>query len=131
VKLLLDTHTLLWHAENDPRLGATALQLLSNSSNQFFLSMATVWEIAIKSGLKKLCLSKPFQEFITNSMINYPLTLLPISFDDCTFYETLGFPLPNHRDPFDRMLITHAFRQSLTIIGNDAKFDAYGISRLW
>ena len=57
MKLLLDTHTFLWHADGDPRMSATATTLLVDPSNDLFLSMASVWEIAIKVGLKKLVLS--------------------------------------------------------------------------
>lgn len=51
MKLLLDTHTFLWHADGDPRMSATATALLVDPANELFLSMATVWEIAIKVGL--------------------------------------------------------------------------------
>jgi PIN domain nuclease of toxin-antitoxin system len=59
VKLLLDTHTFMWHADGDPRLSATVTALLVDPANELFLSMATVWEMAIKVGLKKLTLSAP------------------------------------------------------------------------
>jgi PIN domain nuclease of toxin-antitoxin system len=131
VRLLLDTHTLLWHAANDARLSRPAFRELSDPTNEFFLSMSTVWEVAIKSGLKKLTLALPFPVFIASAIEKYPLTLLPITFDDCTYYETLGFPLANHRDPFDRMIVTHTIRHGLTVVGNDSKLDAYGIPRLW
>jgi PIN domain nuclease of toxin-antitoxin system len=131
MKLLLDTHSLLWHLHGDTRLSMKARQLLTDPKNSFFLSMATVWEIAIKSGLKKLTLKVAYSALIPQAVAMYPLRLLPITLDDCSHYETLPFPVPNHRDPFDRMLITHALRNNLSVVGNDAKFDAYGVSRLW
>ena len=59
MKLLLDTHTFLWHADGDPQMSSTATALLIDPANELFLSMATVWEIAIKMGLRKLSLSAP------------------------------------------------------------------------
>jgi PIN domain nuclease of toxin-antitoxin system len=131
MRLLLDTHTFLWHAEGSARMSATATALLVDPANELFLSMATVWEIAIKVGLKKLSLSKSFVAFMTRAITGYSLTVLPITFEDCAEYESLGFPLPNHRDPFDRLIITHAKRNTLSVVGDDPNFDAYGVTRLW
>ena len=129
MKLLLDTHTLLWHADSNPRMSATAL--LVDPAKELFLSMATVWEIAIKAGLGKLTLSSSYVPFMTKAISAYGVTVLPITFGDCAEYETLPFPLPKHRDPFDRLIITHAKRNNLSIVGTDVNFDAYGVRRLW
>jgi len=110
VKLLLDTHAFLWHADGDPKMSATATSLLIDPANELFLSMATIWEIAIKVGLKKLTLSGSYVPFMTKAMTRYGLTLLPITFDDCAEYESLPFPLREHRDPFDRLIIEQAKR---------------------
>ena len=131
MKLLLDTHTFLWHADSNPNMSATATALLVDPANELFLSMASVWEIAIKVGLKKLTLSSSYVPFMTKAISAYGLTVLPITFEDCAEYEALPFPLPNHRDPFDRMIITHAKRNSLSIVGSDVDLDAYGVTRLW
>jgi PIN domain nuclease of toxin-antitoxin system len=131
VKLLLDTHTLLWHAEGDPQMSTAATALLTDPANELFLSMATVWEIAIKVGLKKLTLSVSYATFMTRVITGYGLTVLPMTLDDCVAYEQLGFPNKQHRDPFDRMIVIHAVRNGLSLVGLDAAFDPYGISRLW
>ena len=131
MKLLLDTHTLLWHADGSPQVSATATALLIDPANDLFLSMATVWEIAIKMGLKKLTLSAPFTAFMTRAITGYGLAVLPITLEDCAAYEQLPFPDPRHRDPFDRMILTHALRHGLTLVGCDAAFDSYGVPRLW
>jgi len=131
MKLLLDTHTFLWHSVGSSKMSATGSALLVDPANELFLSMASVWEIAIKLGLKKLTLSSSYVPFMTRAIVGYGLLVLPISFEDCAEYETLRFPLPNHRDPFDRMIVTHAKRHGLNIVGADLSFDAYGISRLW
>jgi PIN domain nuclease of toxin-antitoxin system len=92
VKLLLDTHSVLWHADGDPQMSATATSLLVDPTNELFLSMASVWEIAIKVGLKKLTLSAPFVTFMTRAITGYGVMVLAVTFDDCVAYEQLAFP---------------------------------------
>ena len=131
MRLLLDTHTLLWHANGDPQMSAAATALLMDPANELLLSTASLWEIAIKVGLKKLALSSPYLAFLSRAIGGYGLTVLPISLEDCAEYEQLPFPNPQHRDPFDRMIITHALRHRLSVVGTDAAFDSYPITRLW
>ena len=131
MNLLLDTHTLLWLMQGASFLSPTATALLANSANRVYLSMASVWEIAIKSGLRKMGLTVPYATFLRTAINGYGLIVLPITVDDCLAYESLPFPYPSHRDPFDRMLITQAIRNSFSILGRDAAFDSYPVTRLW
>jgi PIN domain nuclease of toxin-antitoxin system len=131
MKLLLDTHTFLWHAEGSPRISAKATALLVDPANELFLSMASVWEIAIKVGLQKLILSNSYVPFMKKAIEGYDIFVLPITFEDCADYERLPFPVKSHRDPFDRLIITHALRNGLVVVGNEAVFDSYDITRLW
>ena len=131
MNLLLDSHTLLWLMEANPSLSPTAASLIADPAHRLHLSLASVWEIAIKVGLGKLGLSVPLATFLATAVQGYGLTLVPISVDDCIGYEALPFPHPNHRDPFDRMIITHAQRFQLSVVSNDAAFDPYGVTRLW
>ena len=131
MNLLLDSHTLLWLMEGNPSLSATASTLILDPANRLHLSMASVWEIGIKSGLKKMGLSVPYAKFLSTAVNGYGLTVLPITTDDCVRYEALPFPDKKHRDPFDRMIITHALRDGLPIVGVDALFDSYAVTRLW
>jgi PIN domain nuclease of toxin-antitoxin system len=131
VRLLLDTHTFLWHSDDDPRMSAAATSLLIDSANELFLSVASLWEIAIKVGLDKLTLSSPYISFMTRAITGYGLVVLPITLEDCDAYAGLPFPNSDHRDPFDRMIITHANRNGRSVVGVDAAFDAYGITRIW
>ncbi|MEI6324391.1 MAG: type II toxin-antitoxin system VapC family toxin [Gemmataceae bacterium] len=131
MKLLLDTHAFLWHADGSPQMSATATALAVDPANELFLSMASVWEIAIKVGMKKLTVSAPYVTFMTRAIAGYGVSVLPVMFDDCIAYERLPFPNKQHRDPFDRMIIIHALRDGLSIVGVDVSFDAYGITRLW
>lgn len=131
MRLLIDTHVLIWHSNNSPQVSATAAALLNDPSNDLYLSMASAWEIAIKVGLKKLTLNVPYVPFINRATAVYGMQFLPISLDDCSAYEQLAFPLPNHRDPFDRMIVIHARNHGLSLVSADSAFDAYGVTRLW
>lgn len=131
MNLLLDTHTFLWHADGSPRMSGTATSLVTDPANTLHLSVASVWEIAIKVNIGKLILSVPYPQYVADAIHGYGLTLLPVTTDDCDTYVTLPFPLANHRDPFDRMLITQAGRLGLSVVGADTNFDAYGVTRLW
>jgi PIN domain nuclease of toxin-antitoxin system len=93
--------------------------------------MASIWEIGIKVGVKKMGLSVPFATFLETAVKGYGLNVLAITMDDCISYEALPFPNPKHRDPFDRMIVTHALRNKLWVVGNDVALDAYGVTRLW
>jgi PIN domain nuclease of toxin-antitoxin system len=93
--------------------------------------VASVWEVAIKVNIGKLILSTPYPRYVADAVRGYGLTLLPVTTDDCDLYSTLTFPLVNHRDPFDRMLITQARRLGLSVVGADVNFDPYGVPRLW
>jgi PIN domain nuclease of toxin-antitoxin system len=117
--------------EGNPSLSATASALIADPANQLFLSMASVWEIGIKSGLKKMGLSVPYATFLSTAVNGYGLTVLPITADDCIDYEALPFPDKQHRDPFDRMIAVHALRNGLSLVSVDAAFDPYGVTRLW
>ena len=131
MNLLVDTHTLLWHAWGDPQMSNTAIMLLTDPANALYLSMASVWELAIKVGLRKLTLAGSYTAFLTDSIQGLGLSVLPITTDDCVAYEQLPFPDPHHRDPFDRMIVVHAQRHGLSVVGIDDAFDAYGLARLW
>lgn len=131
MRLLLDTHTFLWLVDANPQLTPLALVILTDPTNDLCLSVATEWEIAIKSGMTKLRLARPYRAYVDGAIARYGLEVLPIDYEDCVAYEALPFPLPGHRDPFDRMLITQALRLNLDVVGADVSFDAYGVTRHW
>ena len=123
---LLDTHTLIWFLENDPRLPpATRTQI--ETTPTIFVSIVSLWEIAIKANIGKLDLSFPFST-ISSNLINLEIAELPITFKDLEIY--LSLPL-HHRDPFDRILIAQAMNHALIFISQDAQMDAYSIQRFW
>lgn len=131
MKLLLDTHALIWFADNDAKLGSVALAVITDPANDLYLSMASVWEAAIKSGIGKLSLSPNYRDYLSQAVSNYGVTVLDITFEDCALYESLPFPDPQHRDPYDRMIVVHALQKSMTIVSADDKLDGYGVPRLW
>ena len=131
MKLLLDTHTFFWLASGNSQLSERAKGLLSDSSNQLYLSVLSVWELSIKSGLGKLKLLVSLEEFTERAIQGYGLVMISVSQDDCVYYENLGFPDKTHRDPFDRMIICQSKRRDLTILGKDTVFDEYMVKRIW
>jgi PIN domain nuclease of toxin-antitoxin system len=128
MKLLLDTHTFLWVVEGSPNLSATAQAALADPANELFLSVASVWELAIKTGNKKLTLSDPLDVFVGKWTVTYQIALLPI--DTPHALAVLGLP-DHHRDPFDRMLIAQALVEGMTLVSGDAKFAPYAVPILW
>jgi PIN domain nuclease of toxin-antitoxin system len=123
---LLDTHTFIWLSENDPAL-PPPLKASIDTAEAVYVSIASLWEIAIKVQLGKLILKRSF-ETIGPEIDASDIVLLPISFADTVQVSNLEM---HHRDPFDRLLIAQAINHSLTIISKDDKFDAYPVERLW
>jgi PIN domain nuclease of toxin-antitoxin system len=128
MKLLLDTHTFLWFIEGSPRLSGRARALIEDEASEVFLSVASLWEIAIKISLDKLHLARPFGTLIPQQLSLNDITLLDITPDHAAGVITLPF---HHRDPFDRLLIAQAQVEQMPIVGDDPAFDAYLVRRLW
>lgn len=128
MKYLLDTHTLLWFLQGDKKLSDKARQFIDNPSNEKFLSIVSLWEIAVKVSLGKLVLDKSFERLFPEQLHFNRIEILDITVDSLTKLTTLPF---HHRDPFDRLIIAQALVEGIPIIGADAAFDAYGISREW
>jgi PIN domain nuclease of toxin-antitoxin system len=128
VNLLLDTHSFIWFVEDNPSLSPHARVLIEESTNDVFLSIASVWEMAIKVSLDKLHLSQPFDLFIPNQLLLNDITLLDITVSHTLRVATLPF---HHRDPFDRLLIAQSLVEGMPFISIDSVFDTYGVNRLW
>lgn len=122
MNLLLDTHILLWYITGNETLAADWRSCIQSTDNQKWISMASLWEMAIKSSLGKLTLSAPLDQLIPESF-----RILPIDLIHVLAYQRL--PL-HHRDPFDRMLIAQAQVENLTLMTHDANFRLYGIRLL-
>jgi PIN domain nuclease of toxin-antitoxin system len=126
--LLLDTHAMLWFFWDDSRLSGHAKTLIKDAGNRKLVSIASCWEIAVKVGLGKLDLGESSRSFLPREIARNDFRLLPIGLNHATMVEGLAL---HHRDPFDRLLIAQAMVEGLSVVGADAVFDKYGISRLW
>ncbi len=119
-KFLLDTQIFIWWMEDKKRLKENIKNILSDSSNSVFLSVTSVWEMAIKLKLGKLKLPKDWKQTIKNCRFE----ILPVNFEHALALEEL--PL-HHKDPFDRMLIAQAKVENCTLITVDQKIQKYKI----
>ncbi|WP_254513563.1 type II toxin-antitoxin system VapC family toxin [Anatilimnocola floriformis] len=128
MRLLLDTHTLIWAYTSDPKLSATAGNLILDLANQCVISPASYWEIAIKLGTQKLTLTEPFPDFMQRAIRDLGISILPIEPKHC---EPLTSLPRHHNDPFDRLLIAQSIVEHMPIVSIDAALDPYGIKRLW
>ncbi|HEX8237170.1 MAG TPA: type II toxin-antitoxin system VapC family toxin [Abditibacteriaceae bacterium] len=127
MKLLLDTHSFIWFINGDPSMSLMAQELIEDLENQRFLSVASVWEIAIKMSIGKLQLNQDINGLVTQLQQN-SIVLLPIATPHLAVIATMP---QHHRDPFDRLIIAQAQVEQMSIVGADTAFDAYGITRLW
>ena len=128
MRLLLDTHTFLWFVENSPNLSTDALAHIKDASNEVYVSIASIWELAIKISTGKLQISQPLELFVPNQLSLNQMSALQITVDHTALVATL--PL-HYRDPFDRLLVAQALTEQMSIVSKDEALDAYGITRLW
>lgn len=125
---VLDTHTLLWFLNGDVQLSSKAKETIVAPQNKCFISIASLWEIAIKIKLGKLTLQFDLQELALHLNRNN-IELLPIAFEH--ILETMDLE-DQHRDPFDRIIIAQAKFEKLVIITKDTNFHKYqSIKLLW
>lgn len=128
MKYLLDTHTLLWIITDDKQLSIKAKRYFLNKKNEIYLSMASLWEMAIKISLNKLKINQSLAEFCKEHIIGSNINILDIKIEHLAKLESLKF---NHQDPFDRMLVCQCARENMTIISKDKIFNKYSIKRIW
>ena len=128
MRLLLDTHALLWWLTDDRSLPASARKLIARGSNTIVVSSASAWEIAIKVRLGKLPMAVDLVADLERVLVQESFEALAISVDHSVRAGLLPGP---HRDPFDRILIAQSQAEGLPIVSNDEAFDGYGIRRLW
>jgi PIN domain nuclease of toxin-antitoxin system len=128
VRLLLDTHTLLWWLADDPSLPTLARKNIGSRSHTIFVSAASAWEIATKYRIGKLPQGAELASRFDSILVSESFESLPIS----TAHGVRAGLLPGpHRDPFDRMLIAQAHSEGLTVVSNDKIFDEYKLHRIW
>jgi PIN domain nuclease of toxin-antitoxin system len=125
---LLDTHTFLWFINDDDALSPTAKSLIEEPESVIYLSVASLWEMAIKVSLKKLEVPSPFTTFVNQQLNDNNILLLDIKAKHTGIVSELPF---HHRDPFDRMIIAQAKNDDISIISVDEIFDLYDVKRHW
>jgi PIN domain nuclease of toxin-antitoxin system len=128
VKLILDTCTFLWVITGDAALSSTARELITDPSNDVYLSAASAWEIAIKHGLGRLSLPSVPERFVPTERARHRIDTLPI--DEAAALHVHRLPAL-HRDPFDRMLVSQAIVGGMTIVTPDHAISQYPAPIAW
>ena len=123
MKLLLDTHVLLWAAILPSRLSDHVRDLLEDGTHDVFVSVVTAWEIAIKQSLAKLELPRPAELWLPEVILRSGFETAELGLAAALRVRSLPW---HHRDPFDRLLIAHALEDSYTLVTHDDAFDGYG-----
>lgn len=128
MRLLLDTHALLFWVYEPDRLGAAALRAIADRGNAVHWSVASSWEVAIKVGLGKLDLGAPIDEVLPAELLRHGIALLPVEHAHVLAVASLPH---HHGDPFDRLLVAQARSEGLTLVTRDARLAAYAVPVLW
>lgn len=131
MKYLIDTHTFIWFNVGSSLLGSNARKLIEDSNNQIYISMASLWEIAIKTSLQKLSIAGPY-ESVWDDLQKLRIDVLPIDFKHTCFLNRLSY---HHKDPFDRMIVSQAVCEGIVLLSADDQLDSYltgsGSKRIW
>ncbi len=127
MRYMLDTHTLIWFFEKNPRISSKAQSIIDDKNNIVHVSIASLWEIAIKVSLGKLDISLTTDELFER-IDEEDFLMVNILSEHLRIVQNLPH---HHRDPFDRMIISQAYVEKCTIISIDNAFDAYSTPVLW
>jgi PIN domain nuclease of toxin-antitoxin system len=120
MNILLDTHILLWHLTNDPRLEIRFSIIIEDSAYTKYLSIVSLWEMAVKISIGKLAVSQPIDRIIPGE-----INMLNLKIPHIVKVQDLAF---HHRDPFDRMIIAQAISENMTVMTHDSHFRMYGVN---
>lgn len=127
MKYLIDTHVLIWFLEGSTNIPENTRLIIENENNEIFVSIATLWEMAIKLSLGKLILPKELNEIIVDTK---SLNISILKINEEHILKVLKLPII-HKDPFDRIIISQAIVEKMKIISKDAFFDSYEITKVW
>jgi len=128
LRLLLDTHALLWWLSDDPALTRTARKAIAETKNTLVVSAASAWAIATKVRLGRLPTATDLVSDFSAQIEREGFELLAISAEHAIRAGLLPGP---HKDPFDRMLIAQSHAENMPVISNEAIFESYGVRLLW
>jgi PIN domain nuclease of toxin-antitoxin system len=124
MRVLIDTNVFLWFIAGSDRLNNQAKNIMTDMNNELVLSVASLWEIAIKSSLGKLELLRPFDQLIPEQLELHEVDVLQIELTHLSRIISLPF---HHRDPFDRLIIAQSITENLPIITSDTVFQQYPV----
>ncbi len=131
MRILIDTHILIWFLEGKSLLSTSHRQTIASPNNNVFVSIASVWEIAVKISIGKLILAKPLED-VVKQIAAENIEILAILPEHALQVSTLPF---HHRDPFDRIIVSQAIVENMNFISADAIFDDYlkglSVKRIW
>jgi len=131
MQYLIDTHVFLWFVSNSKELSQTAKSLIEDETNEIFISIASLWEISIKTALGKLIIYGKYASVI-DDLTDNSIEILPINFAHTVQQNNLPF---HHKDPFDRIIISQAIVENMNFISADAIFNNYfkgkSVKRIW
>ena len=128
MKVLIDTSSFLWFIGGSEKLSQNARKVMEDFDNELFMSVASLWEIAIKVSINKLELAEPFDTFIPEKIEENEINIIQISIEHLS--EIMRLPL-HHRDPFDRLIIAQSISEQLPVVGCDRYFKSYSIDTIW
>ncbi len=128
MRLLLDTHALLWWLAGDVQLSPGARDAMADHANEVCVSAASAWEVATKHRLGKLPGAGPLAVDFAREVRRQGFQPLPITLEHG---QVAGSLVGTHRDPFDRMLVAQAREEKMALVSNESVFDAFGVTRVW
>ena len=132
MRVLLDTHACLWALQGDSQLSATVSRIITDPGNESLLSIASLWEMAIKVRKGTLIVNtgrQPFAQTILRDLRAARIGLLDISPNHALAVSTL--PLSGHKDPCDRLIAAQAMIEGMPLLSRDTRLDQYGVQRIW
>lgn len=128
MRVLLDTHALIWAGLSPTSLSQRAREIISDESYELLVSAASAWEIAIKVRLGKLPGAEALERHFVERVTGAGYTLLAVDVNSALRAGRLS---GEHKDPFDRMIAAQALIEDIAVLSSDAKLDAFGIQRIW
>lgn len=131
MRFIVDTHAFLWYMAGDSSLSAEAKRLIDDRTNERLLSVASLWEMAIKTSQGKLRFDRPFEPFIRDILAANGFRLFHMTVAHSAAVAVLPFPASGHRDPFDRLMVAQCMVEGIPLLSRDGRIDDYSITRIW
>ena len=127
MRYIIDTQAFIWYAIGDKQLSKTALGIIESAAMPY-ISIASIWEMAIKHNSGKLTFQAPFDNLVTDQLAINGYEILPIEL--AHIFQITNLPL-HHKDPFDRILIAQAISENIPIVSIDPMFKSYPVTVIW